>query len=438
MLYTANVGDARTVIGCGGKAFRLSIDHKTNVSSEIERVTKAGGFIVNGRVGGALMISRAFGDIDFEEMGIIADPFLVATPLEQDHTHLIMACDGLWDVCTDQEALNIALRCESAQKASKQLLEYALEHGSKDNITIVVLKLGSAFKEAWLMLEIQLENHIKKKAFEQEWAALEERQLSLSETLFSDALKQENKAKNRYINIIPFNSTRVVLPTKSDDISNNYINGSWVKTESGLFIATQAPLPHTFADFYRMIWESNAKTIVMLTKYIEDGKLKADNYLPEEKIPLKCGEIDVELISIDVPSDHFVVRTLKLAKGSQKCIVSHYYYVSWPDHGVPQPESLLSMMKVVLSSTSQDKSPTIVHCSAGVGRSGTWIALCTLLHIIEKAINEYNIPTINIMETLQKLREHRMGMFTHISQYEFAYNTILAHLKNNKLIHPDL
>jgi serine/threonine protein phosphatase PrpC len=95
MLYTANVGDARTVLCRNGKAVRLSVDHKTNVAAEVTRVQKSGGFIINGRVGGALMISRAFGDRDFKDLGIIVEPYLLATQLEHTDSYLILACDGV-------------------------------------------------------------------------------------------------------------------------------------------------------------------------------------------------------------------------------------------------------------------------------------------------------------------------------------------------------
>lgn len=106
-------------------------------------------------------------------------------------------------MCDDQEAVDIAVKCETAQEASSKLLEYALSHNSKDNISIIVIKLGNSLRHGWLMVERQLDTYVKKKYFEREWEALEKKQETVTESRFSDALKEINRMKNRYINIIP-------------------------------------------------------------------------------------------------------------------------------------------------------------------------------------------------------------------------------------------
>jgi protein phosphatase PTC1 len=141
-LYTANVGDARAVLCRGDKAVRLSRDHKATDADEGQRIRGDGGWIVQGKVAGILSVTRAFGDNELKQW-VIAEPFQTETELKPTDTHLIMACDGLWDVCTDQEAADLILedRDASAQFMSEKLLNFALENSSKDNISIMVIQL---------------------------------------------------------------------------------------------------------------------------------------------------------------------------------------------------------------------------------------------------------------------------------------------------------
>jgi len=140
-LHVANIGDARAVLCRNGKAERLSYDHKATDELEIKRITEAKGLLVLGRVGGSLAVSRAFGDIDLKKWGLCADPYISQTLLLPTDTFLIVACDGLWDVATDQQAVDVLIGETNPQKMSEKLLYYALDHGTKDNVTIIVVNL---------------------------------------------------------------------------------------------------------------------------------------------------------------------------------------------------------------------------------------------------------------------------------------------------------
>jgi protein phosphatase PTC1 len=140
-LYVANVGDARVVLSHKGKAIRLTYDHKATDECEIDRVNQAGGIVHNERVNGILAISRAIGDEELKDL-IVAQPYTSKVELSPEvNDLLIIACDGLWDVCTDQEAIDaIQPHKDDPVSASEFLVDYAIENGSSDNITVMVVR----------------------------------------------------------------------------------------------------------------------------------------------------------------------------------------------------------------------------------------------------------------------------------------------------------
>lgn len=140
LLYMANAGDARAVLCRNGKAERLSYDHKGSDEGETKRIIDAGGFVVLNRVNGILAVTRSLGDHAMKDY-VIGDPHLVTVDLDPTDTHLILACDGLWDVTSDQDAIDLILPESDAQKMSDKLLLHALRNGSTDNISVMVVIL---------------------------------------------------------------------------------------------------------------------------------------------------------------------------------------------------------------------------------------------------------------------------------------------------------
>ncbi|CAD6586254.1 MAG: Protein phosphatase 2C 1 [Cyphobasidiales sp. Tagirdzhanova-0007] len=139
-LYTANVGDARAVLCRGGKAVRLTYDHKGSDAQEAKRITDAGGFVMNNRVNGVLAVTRSLGDSSMKEF-VVGSPYTTETTLGDDDQFLIIACDGLWDVCEDQMAVDLIRDLKDAQEASKILLDHALTNFSTDNLSVLVVAL---------------------------------------------------------------------------------------------------------------------------------------------------------------------------------------------------------------------------------------------------------------------------------------------------------
>ncbi|KAK7472551.1 mgpp2cl-1, protein phosphatase 2C-like protein 1 [Stygiomarasmius scandens] len=139
VLYCANVGDARGVLCRKGRAIRLTYDHKGSDKQEAKRITDAGGFVMSGRVNGVLAVTRSLGDSSMKEF-VVGAPYTTETELCEDDEYLILACDGLWDVITDQGAVDLIRDINDAQLASQKLLKYALTHHTTDNVTVEVIR----------------------------------------------------------------------------------------------------------------------------------------------------------------------------------------------------------------------------------------------------------------------------------------------------------
>lgn len=274
MLYTANVGDSRVVLCQGSQATRLTIDHNAKTCpEEIKRVSDQNGYIVHDKVMGMLSVTRAFGDYGLKQW-VHADPHMTQTVLQHttEPIFVIIACDGLWDVVSDEEAAQLLQKERSCKDMSHKLLYTALSKGTKDNVSIMVLRLTSQRNRAeslWSGLTTHLDTHIKNKYYEKEWEALETREVKRSPALFSIGNQTFNRDKNRYQNIIPLDKHRVVLQQEDQKPGSDYINASWITMDKITYIASAAPMPNSFYDFYRMIWECNIPVVVMLTKIME-------------------------------------------------------------------------------------------------------------------------------------------------------------------------
>ncbi|XP_010615233.1 receptor-type tyrosine-protein phosphatase H isoform X1 [Fukomys damarensis] len=204
------------------------------------------------------------------------------------------------------------------------------------------------------------------------------------------ALAPENKAKNRYRNVLPYDWSRVPLQPLRDEPGSDYINASFIP---GLwsprdFIAAQGPLLRTVGDFWRLVWEQQSHTIVMLTNCVESGRVKCEHYWPLDAQPCTHGHLQVALVDEEVTED-WAVRDLQLFHvEEQKALpVRQFHYLAWPDHGVPpSPDPLLAFWRLLRQWLDQtaEGGPPIVHCSAGVGRTGTLIGLDVLLRQLER------------------------------------------------------
>ncbi|XP_053355831.1 phosphatidylinositol phosphatase PTPRQ [Clarias gariepinus] len=238
----------------------------------------------------------------------------------------------------------------------------------------------------------------------------------------SDADLPWNRSKNRFTNIKPYNNNRVKLLSEPGIPGSDYINASFV---SGYlcpneFIATQGPLPGTVADFWRMIWETRTKTIAMLTQCFEKGRIRCHQYWPEDNKPVTVfGDIIITKLTEDVHPD-WTVRALRVEKHGDYMVVHHFNYTSWPEHGVPESSStLIQFVKAIRSNRGHDNTTIVVHCSAGVGRTGVFIALD---HLIQH-VRDHDF--VDVYGLVAELRSERMCMVQNLAQYMFLYQSTL-------------
>ncbi|XP_061093978.1 receptor-type tyrosine-protein phosphatase S-like isoform X4 [Conger conger] len=231
-----------------------------------------------------------------------------------------------------------------------------------------------------------------------------------------------NKPKNRYANVIAYDHSRVILLsvegiTGSDYINANYIDGY---RKQNAYIATQGPLPETFGDFWRMVWEQRAATVVMMTRLEEKSRIKCDQYWPSRGTET-YGMTQVTLLdTIELAT--FCVRTFSLHKNgsSEKREVRQFQFTAWPDHGVPEyPTPFLAFLRRVKTCNPPDAGPIIAHCSAGVGRTGCFIVIDAMLERIkhEKTVDIYGHVTL--------MRSQRNYMVQTEDQYSFIHDALL-------------
>uniref|UniRef100_A0A7N4PHG3 protein-tyrosine-phosphatase n=1 Tax=Sarcophilus harrisii TaxID=9305 RepID=A0A7N4PHG3_SARHA len=248
------------------------------------------------------------------------------------------------------------------------------------------------------------------------------------------ALLPENRGKNRYNNILPYDTTRVKLSNVDDDPCSDYINASYIPGNNFRreYIATQGPLPGTKDDFWKMSWEQNVHNIVMVTQCVEKGRVKCDHYWPADQDSLYYGDLIVQMLSESVLSE-WTIREFKICSEEQldsNRLIRHFHYTVWPDHGVPETtQSLIQFVRTVRDyiNRTPGTGPTIVHCSAGVGRTGTFIALDRILQQLDSK------DSVDIYGSVHDLRLHRVHMVQTECQYVYLHQCVRDVLRARKL-----
>jgi len=246
--------------------------------------------------------------------------------------------------------------------------------------------------------------------------------------------RPENKPKNRYVNVPAYDHSRVILRPEggkriihhreSDYVNANHIEG-YCPQSTTKYIASQGPMEMVFPDFWRMIWQENVTVIIMLTNLEEGGKVKCDQYWPSQGA-CKYGHVTVRFIRVDQTAD-YLIRVFDVEKGSGKDKIKRqliqFHFVSWPDYGVPEfPTAILSLRRRVRHYYNGD-APILVHCSAGIGRTGCFIVIDAMLERIDNGEE-----TVDVFNYLQYLRTRRLNMVQTLDQYIFAHLSIREYL----------
>ncbi|XP_047737222.1 uncharacterized protein LOC108680035 isoform X2 [Hyalella azteca] len=249
--------------------------------------------------------------------------------------------------------------------------------------------------------------------------------------------KEENRRKNRYKDILPYDYTRVVLkPTSSD--AGDYINANYIKGAGGsrAYIACQGPLPHTLDDFWRMVVQCDVQVIVMASNETEGGKHKCECYWAcEAGERRQFGEVGVSFVKSRQVCPDFLVRTLKITfpgdgGEAETRIVCQFHYSLWPDHGVPDSvKPLLAMVRLVRECQASETLPLLVHCSAGCGRTGT---ICAIDHVWTLLRTGRLPDCVDLLTMVKDMRRQRVAMVQTRDQYMLLHRA-LRHLFTDRL-----
>lgn len=290
-----------------------------------------------------------------------------------------------------------------------------------------------------------MEEEFKRLELKHQWEQLHEILNEKSRVhSFGVADSEKNKDLNRYIDVKPYEKSRVKLNRSKN---TDYINANLVTVPKAArqYILTQGPLPKTLGHFWLMTWEQKSNVIVMLNRVVEDFVDKCEQYWPDsvgQTNHYKEVKLDVTLVKTQ-RTKHYIIREMKLhdEESNKSRMVLQFHYTVWPDHGEPDsPTSILRLLAAIRKSGGLDKmdEPTIVHCSAGIGRSGTFCLIDSILSMVE---SQGSTEGIDILNTLIEMRDYRWGLIQKDVQLRFAYMSIIYGIKvleNANKLHPHI
>ncbi|XP_058125012.1 tyrosine-protein phosphatase non-receptor type 61F [Anopheles ziemanni] len=259
-----------------------------------------------------------------------------------------------------------------------------------------------------------------------------ERQAQAKDFSTNESKKLDNRRLNRYRDVLPYDHSRVALKRGEND----YINANLVKMEraSRKYILCQGPLPLTIGHFWLMVWEHDSRAILMLNKLIEQTTVKCHQYWPSkigEKHRLELTDVKLSVVYLKcVEYKNFCRRTFRLTdtESGKSREVIQFHYMTWPDFGIPSsPVAFLQFLKEVRGSGTLDSDvgPPIIHCSAGIGRSGTFCLVDCCLVLIDKEGED----RVSVQDVLLELRQYRMGLIQTADQLYFSYQAIIEGMK---------
>ncbi|KAF6132371.1 protein tyrosine phosphatase non-receptor type 9 [Phyllostomus discolor] len=263
---------------------------------------------------------------------------------------------------------------------------------------------------------------------------------------FHCSMSPGNLEKNRYGDVPCLDQTRVKLIKRSGHTQTDYINASFMDgyKQKNAYIGTQGPLENTYRDFWLMVWEQKVLVIVMTTRFEEGGRRKCGQYWPLEKDSrIRFGFLTVTNLGVENMS-HYKKTTLEIhnTEERQKRQVTHFQFLSWPDYGVPSSAASLidflravrSQQRLAVSSMGADSKgqcpepPIVVHCSAGIGRTGTFCSLDICLAQLEE------LGTLNVFQTVSRMRTQRAFSIQTPEQYYFCYKAILEFAEREGMV----
>jgi protein tyrosine phosphatase len=263
-----------------------------------------------------------------------------------------------------------------------------------------------------------------------EFLTLESKSSEFKQSSSAAELNFCNRAKNRYTNVLAADETRVII--SPDENNSDYINANWIEGQLTKYIAAQGPLDDTINDFWKMIWEHDVSVIAMLTREVENGHIKCAYYWPTESGIF--GNLRVSQIRFTEDVKQVLHRTFTVTNihTEESRVVQHFQYTGWPDHGLPESPEAFIFLVGAISTSNVTKGPIVVHCSAGIGRTGTLCCVDIITTLLQKSfkdgLNGHPPEFFSklIFNTILELRKQRAGMVQTREQYYFCYLAVLA------------
>ena len=350
-------------------------------------------------------------------------------------------------ITAENEDDHVESTANGSQQAGQQEINHVMsEEMSSDD------EGHEATNEIGMSLEEFIE-HVRAKGrrgLHEEYAEIKARAASGS---FNHARSLENAAKNRYTDVLCYDHSRVILNAETNESGSDYINANYVDgyKQPKAFIFSQGPLPRTFVDYWQLVWEQQVMVIVMTTKTIERHRTKCGQYWPEDVgESLIIGENKFIVTSTQVENNEdFIVTFLELNNVETEEIrqIAHFQFVSWPDYGVP--ESAMSMLtflqrvrekqvQLLAESVGQGTlnwaqghelgPPMVIHCSAGIGRTGTFATLDISIRKFEAT------GKVDIRSTVEQIRTQRAFSIQMPDQYVFCHLAFLEYVLNMEYV----
>ncbi|GAQ89721.1 tyrosine phosphatase [Klebsormidium nitens] len=307
----------------------------------------------------------------------------------------------------------------------------------EDPVKLTPVELENC-KAALAVLQERLRVH---DGVEHEYSALQAETITSSLLIDTEVMQcardPANSKKNRYLDVLPFDDNRVLLqPESSNGEASDYINASYVydsdRPDLPKYIATQGPLPATTEDFWAMVIQQRCQAIISLTREVERDRPKCAHYFPEAAGQAeRYGHIVVATREVTYLQQGLIARRMievaSTASASPPLVLPHYHYLDWPDHGVPASTSVIrGLLRHLRLSLPPSSPPIVIHCSAGIGRSGTFL---TVDYTVRRALSG-DLSAMDIAETVKKLRALRGGMVQTRDQYRFCYIAVREELED--------
>lgn len=312
----------------------------------------------------------------------------------------------------------------------------------REKFLVALSKLLYSFRTKMGLLD-EFEKFDQNKSWDQVYQKIKaEDALRNCDVSLKDARRPDFKSRNRYRDVSPYDHSRIQL--HRDDI--DYINASLVEAPEAnrSYILTQGPLQHTSGHFWLMVWEQNSKAVLMLNRVIERGRVKCYKYFPsddgDDEMEMTFSDVGLKVSYIsESETKNYTIRTLQITdlRSGDKKQVLQFHYTTWPDFAVPtSPAAFLNFLMAVRESgaLSPDVGPPVIHCSAGIGRSGTFCLVDTCLVLIKQA---GTVEGLDVIQVLMDMRQYRMGLIQTYDQLRFSYLAIIEGAKKILSSNPD-